>query len=72
MINQQAAIEALEQEFHLSVPEPIFQNTDGVVRDTARLTQLPPGASNDIVLQELLRGDMSRYSNDHHRGDSTA
>ena len=35
----------------------------------ARLSELPPEAANDPVLQELLRGDMSRYDNDHHRAD---
>ena len=66
---QQAAIEALEQEFHPPVPESFFQNTGGGVRGAAQLTELPPEAATDRVLQELLHGDMSRYGNDHHRAD---
>jgi primase-polymerase (primpol)-like protein len=65
--NQQAAIQALEDEFHPHV-ETRIQNTGGVA-GTVRLTELPPEASTDTVLQELLRGDMSRYGNDHHRAD---
>ncbi len=64
---QQQAIEALEQEFHAPVPERLYQNTGGVV--AARLTELPPEAASDPVLQELLSGDMSRYGNDHHIAD---
>ncbi len=35
----------------------------------ARLSELPLEASTDTILQELLRGDMSRYGNDHHQAD---
>jgi primase-polymerase (primpol)-like protein len=66
--NQQAAIQTLEDEFHPPVPERAFQNTGGVVV-ASRLSELPPEAANDAVLQELLRGDMTRYGNDHHRAD---
>jgi len=66
--NQQAAIEALENEFHLQVPEPVHQNTGGVVW-SARFTRLPPEAAGDPVLQELLSGDMGRYGNDQNRAD---
>ncbi len=69
VIAQQLAIEALEDEFHPPVPETFFQNTGGVARGAAQLTQLPPEAAGDNVLQELLHGDMSRYNNDHHRAD---
>ena len=65
---QQAAIVALEDEFHPPVPTLAIQNTGGVVV-SARLDGLPPEAATDDVLQELLRGDMSRYGNDHHRAD---
>src|SRR5207248_1047599 len=65
---QQQAIEALEDEFHPPVPEKVIQNTGGVV-GIVRLSELPPEAASDPVLQELLRGDMSRYNNDHHRAD---
>ena len=65
---QQQAIEALENEFHPPTPERRFQNTGGVVV-APRLSGLPPEAATDTVLQELLRGDMSRYGNNHHRAD---
>jgi primase-polymerase (primpol)-like protein len=68
LTTQQLAIEALENEFHPPVQERVFQNTGGVA-GTARLSELPPEAAGDHVLQELLRGDMSRYGNDHHRAD---
>jgi len=67
--NQQAAIETLENEFHPPVPLRDIQNTGGVARGTARLNELPPEAATDLVLQELLRGDMSRYGHDHHKAD---
>jgi putative DNA primase/helicase len=41
----------------------------GGVAGSSRLRELPPEAKDDPVLQELLRGDMSRYDNDHHRAD---
>ncbi len=66
--NQQAAIEALDDEFHAPTQAREFQNTGGGV-GTARLSELPPEAISDPVLQELLRGDMGRYGNDHHRAD---
>ena len=65
--NQQSAIQALADEFHPPV-ETRIQNTGGVAVP-ARLSELPPEARTDTVLQELLRGDMSRYGNDHHRAD---
>jgi len=65
---QQQAIEALENEFHPPIPERVNQNTGGVA-GTARLSELPPEAASDHVLQELLSGDMSKYGNDHHRAD---
>ncbi len=45
----------------------MFQNTGGVSEH--RFDGLPAEAAGDPVLQELLRGDMSRYGNDHHRAD---
>jgi primase-polymerase (primpol)-like protein len=65
---QQYAIEHLENEFHPLVPETSFQNTGGVA-GAARLSELPPEAASDPVLQELLSGDMGRYGNDHNRAD---
>ncbi len=64
---QQKAIEALENEFHPPAPVRMFQNTGGVSEH--RFDGLPAEAAGDPVLQELLRGDMSRYGNDHHRAD---
>jgi len=66
--NQQQAIQTLEDEFHAPVPERKAQNTGGGVA-AARLAELPAEAASDPVLQELLRGNMSRYGNDHHRAD---
>ncbi len=66
--NQQQGIETLENEFHLSVPVRVNQNTGGGV-GTSQLYELPKEAARDTVLQELLRGEMSRYGNDHHRAD---
>jgi primase-polymerase (primpol)-like protein len=65
---QQTAIQALEDEFHPLAPERVFQNTGGVAA-AARLSELPPEAGTDTVLQELLRGDMGSFGNDHHRAD---
>lgn len=67
VVPHQSGIEALEDEFHPITPENLIQNTGG--RGKARLTALPPEASNDPVLQELLAGGMSMVGNDHHRAD---
>ena len=49
---------------------PVSEHTEhGGAAESSNLRKLPPEASNDQVLQELLRGDMSRYDNDHHRAD---
>ena len=62
------AIEALIDRYApVSHPEPA-QNTGGGARGSA-LTELPPEAAGDEVLQALLRGDMSMVGNDHHRAD---
>ncbi len=61
-------IEALLRQFAPPEAERRIQNTGGVA-GAARLSKLPPEAVNDTVLQELLRGDMTRYGNDHHRAD---
>lgn len=66
---QQKAIETLEDEFHPKVTERRFQNTVGGVAVAPSLAELPSEAANDTMLQALLRGDMSRYGNDHHRAD---
>jgi putative DNA primase/helicase len=64
--NQQEAIAALENEFHPPQPTRLIQNT---VEGAGRLTELPPQAANDRILQALLSGDMSMVGNDHHRAD---
>jgi len=61
-------VEALLRQFAPPDAERPIQNTGGVAGAT-RLSELPPEAANDTVLQELLSGDMSRYGNDHHRAD---
>ncbi len=61
-------VEALLRQFAPPDAERPIQNTGGGA-GVARLSELPPEAANDPVLQELLRGDMSRYGNDHHRAD---
>jgi primase-polymerase (primpol)-like protein len=66
--NQQAAILVLEDLYHPQSQRREFQNTVGGAV-ASRLTKLPPEASRDKVLQELLSGDMTRYRNDHHRAD---
>ena len=66
VMNQQAAIEMLEDEFHPLIPARFIQNTVG---GAGRLSELPPEAANDTLLQCLLRGDMSMVGNDHHRAD---
>ena len=49
---------------------PVSEHTEhGGAAESSNLRKLPPEALNDPVLQELLRGDMSRYDNDHHRAD---
>jgi primase-polymerase (primpol)-like protein len=65
--NQQEALTLLEDEFHPPV-KTRYQNTGGVAGSPG-LAELPPEAGSDTVLQELLRGDMGRYGNDHHRAD---
>jgi len=58
---RQAEIEALYAEF--APAEGRIQNTGGVaeVIRSAPLTDLPPEAERDIVLQRLLRGDITGY-----------
>jgi len=69
VINQQQAIQILEDEFHPPAPQRKDQNTGGGGVAEVRLSVLPLEAANDAALQELLSGDMTRYGNDHHRAD---
>lgn len=66
---RQGAITALYRRFAPAVAKPVFQNTRGVVGNGAALTELPPEAVSDLVLQQLLRGEMSQFGNDHSRAD---
>jgi putative DNA primase/helicase len=66
---RQEAIDALYRRFAPPVVQGESQNTRLGGGSSASLTELPPGAANDSVLQQLLRGDMSRFGNDHSRAD---
>jgi len=55
------AIEALYHRFAPPVERREYQNTGGVV-GSPRLTELPPEAEHDPLLQQLLRGDTTGYS----------
>lgn len=61
-------VHALYNRFAPAVPDTGFLEHRGGV-GIARLTQLPPEAANDRLLQALLSGDMSSVGNDHHRAD---
>lgn len=67
--SQQAVLATLEQEFHPPTNTIVFQNTVGGERGTTRLYELPPEAESDLVLQALLRGDISRYGGDQSKAD---
>lgn len=53
-------VEALYKLYFPSVEETSIQNTGGVLA-TSRLTELPPEAANDPLLQQLLRGDITGF-----------
>ena len=55
------AIEALYHRFAPSVQEISIQNTRGGVWSGDVLTELPPEAANDQLLQQLLAGDISGF-----------
>jgi primase-polymerase (primpol)-like protein len=61
VINQQASIQALEDDFHPPIPQASFQNTGVGVGSGNGLTELPPEAATDAQLQRLLHGDMTDY-----------
>ncbi len=67
--HRQEALDALYRRFAPPVAHRDFQNTRLGGGSGATLTELPPEAANDPVLQQLLRGDMSRFGNDHSRAD---
>jgi putative DNA primase/helicase len=58
---RQEAIDALYQRFVPPVTETTNQNTRGGVWSGSTLTELPPEAVHDAVLQRLLSGDIADY-----------
>lgn len=58
---RQEAIEALYQRIAPPVPQERVQNTRGVVERGAARPELLPEASNDPLLQQLLRGDTTGF-----------
>jgi putative DNA primase/helicase len=58
---RQNAIDTLYNRFALQVSETIIQNTRGGGASGATLTELPPEAVHDGVLQRLLSGDITGY-----------
>ncbi len=58
---RQAAIAALYREFAPPEAKQEFQNTRVGVESGLALTELPPEAANDPLLQQLLRGDTSGF-----------
>ena len=57
----QEAIDALYHRFAPAVTETTNQNTRGGVWSGNELTELPPEAEHDAVLQRLLSGDIAGY-----------
>ena len=57
--NRTDAIEALYRQF-APLSEPDYSEHRGGV-GSGKLSELPPEAANDSVLQQLLRGDITRY-----------
>ena len=55
------AIEALYHRFAPPVEERVYQNTRVGVGSGNALTELPPEAANDPLLQQLLRGDTTGF-----------
>ncbi len=60
--SRQEALDALYITLIPPVAERPFQNTRGVAASGNDLTELPPEAAHDPVLQRLLRGDISGYA----------
>ena len=58
---RQEALDALYQRFAPAVRETTNQNTRGGVWSGNELTELPPEAEHDAVLQRLLSGDITGY-----------
>ena len=60
--NRTEEVAALYHQFAPSVSEPTNQNTRGGVWSRSTLTELPPEAEHDAVLQRLLSGDSAGYA----------
>ena len=60
--SRQEALDALYWKIAPAVVERPFQNTRGGVGNGNQLTELPPEAERDAVLQRLLRGDITGYA----------
>ena len=58
---RQEALDALYHQFAPAITETINQNTRGGVWSGYVLTELPPEAEHDAVLQRLLSGDIAGY-----------
>src|SRR6266702_6249632 len=58
---RQEAIQALYQRIAPPVPPERIQNTRGGVGSGSALTELPPEARHDPLLQQLLRGDTTGF-----------
>ena len=58
---RQEALDALYRSVAPPVEERPYQNTRGVAGSGSDLTELPPEAVHDQVLQKLLRGDLTGY-----------
>ena len=59
--NRTQEVHALYEHFAPPVTETINQNTRGGVESGSTLTELPPEAEYDAVLQRLLSGDIAGY-----------
>ncbi len=62
-------VEALYRQFATPVAERDIQNTRLGGGSVNALTELPPEAANDPLLQQLLAGDTASFGNDQSRAD---
>src|SRR2546421_810877 len=67
--HRQDALEALYKQFAPPEANTDIQNTSGGVGSGQPLTELPPEASGDPLLQQLLQGYISQFHCDHSRAD---
>jgi putative DNA primase/helicase len=58
---RQEALDSLYQRYAPPVAHEIIQNTRGGVGSGHSLTELPPEAAQDALLQQLLQGDITGY-----------